>query len=145
MGDLRQSFDKTKLDLENPNPDGFHKLDTITTYPALSTGTPTSDANPGAPLHFNQPYTPSRTYLDNIPIRTIVSPLNQSLNKTNLDITDPGVDGGIPYKQIKDPTEYPITTQGRTPISGYFATSGQGATKFDQKFGPTNTYLDYIK
>ena len=213
MGDLRQSFDKTKLDLENPNPDGFHKLDTITTYPALSTGTPTSDANPGAPLHFNQPYTPSRTYLDNIPIRTIVSPLNKSLNKTNLDlenpnpdgfynsdtvttypalstgtptsnanpgapsqfnqsytpnntyldkvpiktissslnkslnktnldITDPGVDGGIPYKQIKDPTEYPITTQGRTPISGYNATPGRGATKFDQKFSK-KLPLDY--
>jgi hypothetical protein len=145
MGSLLQSFDKTKLDLENSGPDGIHSIDTITVYSALSSGTPTSTANPGAPENFHQPYTPSRTYLDNIPIKSNLSPLNQSLNKTNLDITDPGVDGGIPYKQVKDPTVYPPTTQGKTPIEGYYATSGQGATKFDQKFGPTNTYLDYIK
>ena len=147
MGSLLQSFNKTSLDLEDSR--YIYQVpptnDTTTMYPASATGTPTSIANPGAPKHFYQSYTPNRTYLDNIPIRANFSPLNRSLNKTNLDTTDPGVDGGIPYKQVKDPTSYPITTQGRTPIDGYYATPGQGAAKFDQKFSSTNTYLDYIK
>jgi hypothetical protein len=153
MGSLLQSFDKTKLDLENANPSGFQTLDTITTYPASSTGTPTPSANPGAPTYFRQSYVPSNTYLETIRtggskflnIESDESSVKDIFDATNLDTSKPGVDGGIPYKQIKDPTVYPVTTQGRTPISGYNATSGQDATKFDQKFSTTNTYLDYIK
>ena len=151
MGDLRQSFSKTELDLTDRGPSGFHTSDTITSYPATSTGIPTNQANPGPTSNFTQKFTPSATYSDLT--RDKYSPLlhlgrNKDydiLDATNLDVNKPGVDGGIPYKQDKDPTVYPVTTQGRTPISGYFATSGQGATKFDQKFSPSNTYLDYIK
>jgi hypothetical protein len=151
MGDLRQSFDKTNLDLTDSGPLGFNTTDTITSYPATNTGTPTNQANPGPSKNFTQQFTPSSTYL-NLTTNKYSPLLHLGRNNdydvfdaTNLDINKPGVDGGIPYKKDKDPTVYPVTTQRKTPISGYNATAGQGATKFDQKFGPTNTYLDYIK
>lgn len=151
MGDLRQSFDKTNLDLTDSGPLGFNTTDTITSYPATNTGTPTNTANPGPTKNFVQKFTPTSTYLTLTTNR--YSPLlhlgrnneYEIFDATNLDTSKPGVDGGIPYKQDKDPTVYPITTQGRTPISGYFAEPGQGATKFDQKFNPNNTYLNYMK
>jgi hypothetical protein len=68
-----------------------------------------------------------------------------SFDKTDLDIEDPNPNGGIPYKQDKDPTVYPPTTQAQTPERGYFATPGKAASKFEQKYSPTNTYLDSIK
>ena len=152
MGDLRQSFDKTDLDLTDSSPLGFNTKDTTTLYPSTNTGTPTNIANPGAPTNFTQRYIPSTTYLETT--KNLYSPLlHLSIDETpydifdatNLDINKPGVDGGIPYKQVKDPTVYPITTQGRTPISGYFATVGKSAIKFNQKIGPTNTYLNSMK
>jgi hypothetical protein len=68
-----------------------------------------------------------------------------SFDKTNLDIEDPSPNGGIPYKQDNDPTVYPVTTLSQTPNSGYFATPGKVASKFEQKYSPKNTYLDFIK
>jgi len=151
MGDLKQSFSKTNLDLTDSGPLGFNTKDTTTSYPSTNTGTPTNKANPGSSTNFIQKFTPDTTYIDLT--KSKYSPLlhlgknkdYEIFDTTDLDISKPGVNGGIPYKQIKDPTVYPITSQGRTPISGYNATSGQNADKFDQKFSPTSTYLDYIK
>lgn len=152
MGDLRQSFSETELDLENNSPRGFQILDTITEYPATSTGTPTPEANPGAPKNFYQSYIPTRTYLDTINRRgsnflNIGSDevsTKDIFDATNLDISKPGVDGGIPYNELKDPTVYPITSNKVAPNRGYFATPGSPASKFNQLFLPTNTYLDFI-
>jgi len=71
--------------------------------------------------------------------------LVDSFDKTNLDIENSLPNGGIPYQQANDPTVYPVTAQGSTPTTGYFATPGKSASKYTQKFSPTNTYLDFIK
>jgi hypothetical protein len=158
--ELLNSFDKTKLDLENPSPSGFNRLDTITDFNSNSTGTPTNKANPGAPSRFFQKFVPQETYLQyvkDLPSKSNLLNLNsfnstteQSSNytifdATNLDIEKPGVNGGIPYKQEKDPTVYPATTQKVTPSRGAFPVQGQGATKYNQAFSPTKTYSEFIK
>jgi hypothetical protein len=71
--------------------------------------------------------------------------LISSFDKTDLDIENPNPDGGIPYQQAKDPTTYPSTTQAFSPNPGHFATGGVGASKFQQKWSSTRTYLDYMK
>ena len=160
--ELLNSFDKTKLDLENPSPSGFNRLDTITDYNANSTGTPTSTANPGAPSRFFQKFIPQETYLQyvkDLPSKSNLlnlSGLNSNIDistttnysifdATNLDIEKPGVNGGIPYKQEKDPTVYPVTTQRVTPSRGAFPVQGEGAKKYNQAFTPTKTYSEFIK
>jgi hypothetical protein len=160
--ELLKSFDKTKLDLENPSPSGFNRLDTITNFNPNTTGTPTNSANPGAPSRFFQKFVPQETYLQyvkNLPKKSNLlnlSGLNSNIDlstnnnysifdATNLDIEKPGVDGGIPYKQEKDPTVYPVTTQRRSSTTGTSSLPGQGASKFNQSFNPTKTYLDFIK
>jgi len=160
--ELLKSFDKTKLDLENPSPSGFNRLDTITDYNANSTGTPTNKANPGAPSRFFQKFVPQETYLQyvkDLPSKSnllnlsgLSSNIDLSTNNnysifdaTNLDIEKPGVNGGIPYKQEKDPTVYPVTSQRVTPSRGAFPVQGEGAKKYTQPFTPTKTYSDFIK
>lgn len=160
MSELKNSFDKTKLDLESPN-GGENRSDTITVYPANNTGTPTDQANPGAPSLFFQKFTPTETYLDftkTVPGKSNLLNLgNKNINPeaprntysifdaTNFDIEKEKVAGGIPYKQDKDPTIYPITTQGKSLTNGFFPIDGQMADKFDQVFDPKNTYLNFIK
>jgi hypothetical protein len=158
--ELKNSFDKTKLSLENPLPSSLNRLDTSTVFNPNSTGTPSNTANPGAPSPFFQKYVPNETYLQyvkDLPNKSNLLNLN-TLNSTterfdkytifdatNLDIEKPGVDGGIPYKQEKDPTVYPPSTQKITPSTGTFAIPGKGATKYNQSFFPTKTYTDFIK
>ena len=147
---LSQSFSQTYLDLENPGPGGsFNTLDTITVYPATNTGTPDNNANPGAPTNFNQSYVPTNTYLTNIRDngsfllkRTNGDNTYNIFDSTNLDIEKPGVNGGIPYRQIKDPTVYPITAKkvGST-IGGFNPVQGQGASKYTQTYSATTPYL----
>jgi hypothetical protein len=160
MSDLKNSFNETKLDLENPN-GGEQRLDLTTVYPAIATGTPTDQANPGAPQPFYQKFIPSGTYLDsvkNLPGKSNLLNLNKAqinpeaasnsysiFDATNLDLESGKVDGGIPYKKEKDPTVYPLTTQAKSPTHGFFSTKGQGANKFDQVFNPKNPYLGFIK
>ena len=68
--------------------------------------------------------------------------LSSSLNITNLDTTEPGVNGGIPYKTSNDPTIYPPTTNHVALTRG---NSAIGSTKFNQVFYATNTYSDFMK
>ena len=160
--ELLNSFDKTKLDLENPSPSGFNRLDTITDFNPNSTGTPTNKANPGAPSRFFQKFVPQETYLQyvkDLPSKSnllnlrglnsnidISTTNNYSIfDATNLDIEKPGVNGGIPYKQEKDPTVYPTTAQRVTPSRGAFPVQGEGAKKYTQPFTPTKTYSEFIK
>jgi len=147
---LSQSFNQTHLDLENPGPRGyFNTLDTSTQYPATNTGTPNNMANPGAPVNFYQLYVPIYSYLEDV--RNNGSKFlrlgdNEApyeiFDATNLDTEKPGVDGGIPYNKLKDPTVYPITAKkvGST-ISGFNSIQGQGAKKYEQKYSATNPYL----
>jgi len=153
MGSLLNSFKITKLDLEDNNLDN-NRLDTITTYTSNNSGTPTNQANPGKPTNFFQTFVPTNPYLDfvkNIPGKSNLLNLGKLSNKysifdaTNLDIEKSGVDGGIPYKQQKDPTVYPITTQKKSSTGGFYPVEGQAASKYDQVFSPKNTYLDFIK
>jgi hypothetical protein len=161
MGDLLNSFKITNLDLESSFPTGFKRLDTITNFSANNTGTPTNTANPGSPTRFFQRFIPNETYLQyvkDIPQKSNLLNLNNSFDPTteqpfkytifdatNLDIEKSGVDGGIPYKQVKDPTVYPTTTQKRSPSRGPYPIQGQGASKYDQVFSPQKTYLEFIK
>jgi len=138
MGSLLNSFSITNLDLENSRPSGFFILDTVTRYGSLTTGTPTTTANPGKSVNFLQKFLPRNTYLFNVPIKSNNSRLSKILDITNFDITHPGVDGGIPYKQDKDPTVYPRYTTGTpTPLSVPGAPG-----KFYQKYDPKYVYLE---
>ena len=112
---------------------------------------------PGAPLPPITPTNPPQSPTPGIPPTSGPTPSPQvppssynpglvaSFDKTNLDIEDARPNGGIPYQQAKDPTIYPSTTQAQTPERGYFATPGKAASKFEQKYSPKNTYLDFIK
>jgi hypothetical protein len=158
---LLNSFNKTRLDLENPL-GGENRLDTITSFTPNNTGVPTDQANPGAPTRFFQRFTPTETYLQftkDIPGKsgllnlgrgqidpTTEQPRSYTIfDATNFDVEKPKVDGGIPYKQEKDPTVYPITAQSKSPSAGFFPIEGQAASKFNQTFNPKSTYLDFIK
>jgi hypothetical protein len=124
--------------------------DTITNYPPLTTGTPNLLSNPGPAIQFTQVWFPGDTYLDTYPIKGESrftrnrSNGRNTFSMTDLDTEAPGVNGGIPYNQQKDPTVYPITTNGATPVRGYFATAGKPVSKFDQIYSATNTYSDFI-
>jgi len=152
-GKLDNSLNITNLDVEDSGANGGPLNDTTTDYPISSTGTPTSTANPGAaPTRFTQLYSPLNAYLNSSynvePNNTI---LNNSLNITNLDVEDSGVQGGIPYKPANDPTIYPLDASGMplvtktSAIIGYFPTGSLIATKFTQTYNPNNTYLTFIK
>lgn len=160
MGSLLNSFRITKLDLESPFPTGFNRLDTITNFGPNNSGTPTDTANPGPPTRFFQKFAPQETYtqyVKDLPNKSNLLNLGASIandgpsrkytifDATNLDTEKPGVDGGIPYKQTKDPTTYPTTTLKRSSSRGPYPIQGQGATKYNQVFSPTKTYSDFIK
>ena len=118
--------------------------DLVTVYPATTTGTPTVTANPGGPpVNFDQIYNANNTYLSNLPSLTTTG-LTNTLNITNLDVEDPGVNGGIPYKSLNDPTVYPANTNHTSAIRGYFAAPSSASLKFEQMFNPKNTYTDFI-
>jgi len=118
--------------------------DLVTVYPSTVTGTPTPTANPGGPaVNFNPMYDASNTYLDNLPSLATTG-LNNTLDITNLDVEDPGVNGGIPYKSLNDPTIYPANTNHTSAIRGYFAVPSSASLKFEQIFNPKNTYSDFI-
>ena len=213
MGNLLNSFEITDLDLENSNPTGLFRLDTITqygplvtgapalkvlpgtggsipinpgparnffqdfipnstyleaykriigyskienifdlsnieslssfqdptSYPQYITGTPTTRANPGPFNKFKQTFNPENVYLINNPIRGR-GRLRSTVANTNLDVENSRVDGGIPYKEDKDPTSYPETVTG-TPTTK----SNPGPfSKFKHSYEPQNTYLDEI-
>jgi len=143
---LNNTLNITNLDVENPGVNGGPINDTTTSYPASVTGTPTTTANPGGPVQqFSQQYLPSNTYLDSsYNVNTNNTLLNDTLNITNLDVEDPGVNGGIPYKSLNDPTIYPPTTNRTSAIRGYFAVPSSASSKFEQLFNPEKTYSDFI-
>lgn len=134
MGSLLNSFEITKLDLENQNPIGFiNKLDTITKYSSrFVTGTPTTTASPGPTKSFFQTYGPLNQYLE-----LKLDNLKSTTANSNLDIEDRTPNGGIPYKQDKDPTKYPSIVTG-TPTT---STNPGAPNKFNQTYTPSNTYL----
>ena len=152
---LINSFDKTDLDLENSLPNGGPKKYPLPTYVSPNaTGTPNKSSNPGPFKGFTQPYTPQNPYLSNISNRIIGTSMlsdNQNdpsvLSITSLDNTKEGVDGGVPYKQDKDPTVYPPSTKAISPIRGYFAEPGAAAQKYGSSgsYSSTNTYTEFIK
>lgn len=153
---LSNSLNKTNLDIENPGVAGGPNADIVTQYPPLVTGTPTDTQNPGGPVtRFNQQYTPTSTYLDTNPIQgTESGELKDTTEITNLDVENPGVQGGIPYRPLTDPTVYPTTTTHTSAIRGYFSAPSQPAKKFGETeengevkkpFDPQNTYLSYIE
>jgi len=119
--------------------------DLVTQYPATNTGTPTPTANPGGPNeNFSQVYGSRNTYLNNIPSLKDTG-LNNTLRITNLDVENPGVNGGAPYNSLTDPTIYPTTTTHTEDIKGFFPEPSEPAKKFNQTFNPNNTYLNFIK
>ena len=119
-------------------------VDLVTHYPSTVTGTPTTTANPGGVVvNFSQIYDADSTYLDIVP-SLLTTGLNNTLNITNLDVEEPGVNGGIPYKSLNDPTVYPPTTNHASAVRGYFASPSSASGKFEQSFNPKKTYSDYI-
>jgi hypothetical protein len=142
-GNLASSVNKTNLDIEDEKPNGgipYKQDKDPTVYPKRVSGTPTT-SGPGAPVKFNQVYLPNKEYLDISSKGKLVN----TVANTNLDIEDEKPNGGIPYKQDKDPTVYPITTQKKSSTRGFYPIVGEAATKYDQIFSPQKTYLDFIK
>ena len=148
-------FLKSRLDLENSNPDGLNLEDTVTVYPAVATGTPSTESTTVPAKRFYQPYLPSDAidaltdksldYISQNPIKG-QGRLKSALNRTDLDITSDKPNGGIPYKTEKDPTVYPVTSlkNSSTVINGNFTLIGRAAQKYTQNFSPKNTYLSFI-
>ena len=124
--------------------------DTTTNYPPLTSGTPTLRANPGPAKQFVQTWVPTKTYLDSYPIKgesrftKDAGSGRNTFDMTDLDTSAPGVNGGIPYNQQKDPKIYPLTTNGSTPVRGYFATACRPVSKFKQVYSEKNTYSNFI-
>jgi hypothetical protein len=150
-GNLKFTVANTDFDVESPTPNGGipYKIDKDpTTYSEYNTGTPSTSANPNGWEKFIHLYYPKKgdRYLDKNPIKG-EGILGKTLDITNFDVEKEGVDGGIPYKQDKDPTIYPILTKKSTSVRGYFATSGKPAEKFNQIYTPRKgeTYLDFIE
>jgi hypothetical protein len=148
LGNGLNSLDISNFDVEKID---FNTIqDTITNYPPLATGTPNLLSNPGPANQFIQTWDPSSTYLDSYPIKgeskftKITRYGKNTFDMTDLDTTAPGVNGGIPYNQQNDPTIYPVTTNGATPVRGYFATAGKPVSKFNQVYSQTSTYSDFI-
>jgi hypothetical protein len=146
---LINSFDKTSLDLENSNPLGGPNNDFTTNYPSTNTGTPSPTANPGPPSRFIQTYTPTNTYLSQIDNRIINNSFlsNDKLSPsilaiTNLDNTNGGVNGGVPYKSNNDPTVYPKSTQ---PAVKFGVVNSNEEARNARSYTPMKTYLDYIE
>jgi hypothetical protein len=156
QGPLISSFDQTSLDLTNPNPLGGPNNAPIPYYVSPnSTGTPTTKSNPGPFKGFVQAYTPQNPYLNSVNNKSVkTSALSaqttspEVLSITNLDNSQPGVNGGVPYKTVTDPTNYPTTTQAKTPIRGYFAEPGEAAHKYGSNptkvYTANNTYLQQM-
>jgi len=137
---LKNSFNKTNLDVENSDPSGFFNKDTTTSYSAFTTGTPTTTANPGPTQRFIQSYLPFNTYLSSNPVRGI-GKLIATVAYTPLYVENSLLDANSPYspyKQDKDPTAYPIYTTG-TPTTK--ANPGP-FNKFFQTYTPGNVYLN---
>lgn len=152
-GRLYQTLNITNLDIDNPNPLGGPLQDTLTTYPSLVTGTPTTQSNfsltspfaSGTPAkHFNHSWTSNLTYLNSNPIAASSSgQLKDTLNITNFDVENPGVNGG-PLNDVT--TVYPASNVTHTsPIKGWFAEPSQPPSNFKQVFTPSNTYESFIQ
>jgi hypothetical protein len=146
-GELRNTLPITNFDVENPGVQGGPNVDITTQYPANVTGTPNATQNPGAPpRNFSQFWLPNINYIVANPVAGATSgELRNTLSITNLDTTDPEVDGGLPYKTLKDPTIYPLTSNHTEEVRGYFAQPGSPPTKFFQSYDANSTYFDFIK
>ena len=96
---------------------------------------------------FDQKYKPGVGYLDTNPIKG-KGRLVDTVANTNLDVENEKPNGGIPYKQDKDPTVYPKRSTG-TPspvVSGdnsFVVPSIAG--KFFPSYDPSEEYLEIIK
>jgi hypothetical protein len=147
LGNGLNTLDISNFDVERLT---TYPQDTITNYPVLTSGTPNLLSNPGPANLFVQKWLPEDTYLFSYPIKgesrftKNLSNGKNTFDMTDLDTEAPGVNGGIPYNQQKDPTIYPVTTNGATPVRGYFATPGKPVSKFNQVYSASNTYSDFI-
>jgi hypothetical protein len=152
-GKLYQTLNITNLDIDNPNVLGGPLQDTLTTYPVLATGTPTTQSNfsltspftSGTPAkHFSHPWTSTLTYLASNPIAISSSgKLKDTLNITNFDVENPGVNGG-PLNDVT--TVYPAANVTHTsPIKGWFAEPSEPPSNYKQVFTPANTYESFIQ
>lgn len=141
-GKLKSTVANTNLDIENESPNGgipYKRDKDPTAYPSTNTGIPTRNANPGAPSKFEGFFNPENTYLKYISNRGRGN-LVSSLSRTNLDVENERPNGGIPYKQDKDPTEYPKYVTG-VPNADF----NPGAPeKFYQEYNPQKEYLDNV-
>jgi hypothetical protein len=153
---LKNSFDKTNLDLQDPSPLGGPVSAPVPPYVSPNaTGTPTRTANPGPFKGFYQPYTPQNPYLNSVSNKAVKTSMLSAdtdnpavLSITNLDNSKPGVNGGVPYKTVNDPTLYPESTKASTPTRGYFAEPGVAAQKYGSNtrvYSSTNTYMEFIE
>lgn len=131
------------LDIYNNGGTQLNQLydDFSTQYPPTNTGTPTTTQNPGGPVvPFHQQYNNENTYIE-----VAYNQLSLSPRITNLDVENDGVQGGIPYKPLNDPTTYPIDVNHSSPIRGWFASPSSAPEKFNQEFTPKKTYMEFIQ
>lgn len=157
---LKNSFDQTRLDLEDTTLPigGMQGYISSPVPPYVSpnaTGTPTRTANPGPFKGFVQVYTPQNPYLNSVSNKAVKSSMLSAetdnpavLSITNLDNSQPGVNGGVPYKTANDPTIYPESTKASTPTRGYFSEPGVAAQKYGSNtrvYSSTNTYMEFIE
>lgn len=152
----------TSLDVANiTNNSPAKGINDPTVYPALNTGTPTSETiTPpvtlnitNAPKPFNQKDLPKNTYLEkfNILNRVLSGSLlsGDPLNPKILDITNLDNNKLIQYKSVNDPTLYPLESTGRSAIKAWPDTvqgaPSVSAQKFDPKYDSSKKYQENIE
>lgn len=106
--------------------------DLVTQYPPTVTGTPNAAQNPGGPpVNFNPRYDSTTTYLSTTPSNVLLD----SVAITNLDVENPGVQGG-PIADII--TQYPADVTG-TPTNTQ--NPGGPVRRFSQPWLPSLKYI----
>jgi len=141
---LINTLSNTSLDNTDANPEGFNlNTDLITNYGTLNTSAQIQMGEFGsAPSSFQQVYSPTNTYLDNINIltNTVNNPQINTLDKTALDNTD---NTASPTALVNTPTIPDTITE--YPSQNVTSVIGGAPQPFNQLWKETNPYYDYMK
>jgi hypothetical protein len=141
---LINTLSNTSLDNTDANPDGFNlNTDLVTQYGTVE---PSSHIQMGefggAPAAYQQVYSPTNTYLDNV--QTLTSAVNNpqinTLDKTALDNTN---NEAVPTALLNAPTIPDTITD--YPAENVTSIIGGAPQPFDQLWGETKPYYDYMK
>jgi hypothetical protein len=141
---LSNILSNTTLDNTDANPEGFNlNTDIITNYGTTEAPSQVQMGEfGGAPTSYQQVYSPTNTYLDNVQslIDTVNNPQVTTLDKTALDNTN---NNAAPTALVNTPTIPDTITD--YPAENVTSIIGGAPQPFDQLWGESKPYYDYMK